>query len=179
MARGLWVASGTRQCDRCSTEYVPYTERQRYCSRQCGWLHRAAIRPKNPDWLAGRQVERPVKCLGCAADGVSRSWNWYCGSCAAERDRSKNRRKNTARRAVISGDFTVGEIGDRDGWRCHICGHAVNKLRSGLHPKGPTIDHLVPIAHGGSDTRENVALAHRLCNTRRGTGGVVQLRLVS
>jgi 5-methylcytosine-specific restriction endonuclease McrA len=29
------------------------------------------------------------------------------------------------------------------------------------------IDHVVPIAKGGSDTAENVAVTHRLCNLTR------------
>lgn len=153
--------------------------RKVYCSEACGWLHRTALRPKNPDWLMGRQVERSVRCLACDATGVARSWNWYCAGCRAERNRAINRKKNTKRRAVVPGDYTLADIGSRDGWRCHLCGRSVNRLKSGNLPTGPTIDHLIPISQGGADTRENVALAHRRCNTRRGTGGVVQLRLVA
>ena len=43
---------------------------------------------------------------------------------------------------------------------------------------GATVDHLVPIAAGGLHTWDNVALAHRRCNLKRGAAGIVQLRLV-
>jgi len=33
---------------------------------------------------------------------------------------------------------------------------------------GPTIDHVIPIVHGGPDTKANVQLAHRKCNTDKG-----------
>jgi 5-methylcytosine-specific restriction endonuclease McrA len=46
------------------------------------------------------------------------------------------------------------------------------------HPDAPTIDHLLPLCDGGDDVRANVQLAHFLCNSRRGAGGVVQLALV-
>lgn len=64
------------------------------------------------------------------------------------------------------------EIAERDGWKCHICGKRVTK-------KDWSLDHLVPLSKGGSHTPENVALAHRRCNSRRGTGCLpAQLRLV-
>lgn len=36
------------------------------------------------------------------------------------------------------------------------------------HPRSPVIDHIVPLALGGDDTRANVQLAHFLCNARKG-----------
>lgn len=64
------------------------------------------------------------------------------------------------------------EIAERDGWKCHICGKRVTK-------KNWSLDHLVPLSKGGSHTPENVALAHRICNSRRGRGCLpAQLRLV-
>jgi 5-methylcytosine-specific restriction endonuclease McrA len=33
---------------------------------------------------------------------------------------------------------------------------------------GATIDHVLPISKGGLDTMENVALAHWICNIRKG-----------
>lgn len=32
-----------------------------------------------------------------------------------------------------------------------------------------TLDHIVPLAHGGQHTRRNARAAHASCNTRRGT----------
>lgn len=90
-----------------------------------------------------------------------------------------NRRKNAKRRGARVGDrFTIEEIGDRDGWRCHLCRRRVDRRLSGTLPKGPTIDHLVPISAGGLDERANVALAHRECNLRRRHIGPAQLLLV-
>jgi 5-methylcytosine-specific restriction endonuclease McrA len=40
------------------------------------------------------------------------------------------------------------------------------------------VDHLVPIAAGGSHTWDNVAVAHWDCNQSRGHTGPAQLRLV-
>jgi 5-methylcytosine-specific restriction endonuclease McrA len=46
------------------------------------------------------------------------------------------------------------------------------------HPRSPTVDHLIPVSEGGTDAPENLRLAHRTCNTKRGTRGTVQLLLV-
>ena len=60
----------------------------------------------------------------------------------------------------------------RDNGRCHICHHKVSL-------KTFTLDHLVPLARGGEHTARNQAVAHRTCNTKRGTGRLpAQLRLL-
>jgi 5-methylcytosine-specific restriction endonuclease McrA len=59
--------------------------------------------------------------------------------------------------------FTTLEIANRDGWKCHICRKQVTFTTK-------SIDHLIPLSKGGSHTRANVALAHLVCNRRRGGG---------
>lgn len=55
------------------------------------------------------------------------------------------------------------------GQSCHLCGEEVPYLAGTAHePKGATVDHIIPIACGGSHTWANVALAHRTCNISRG-----------
>lgn len=52
-------------------------------------------------------------------------------------------------------------LADRDGWICHLCKELVQK-------DSWSMDHLIPLSLGGNHTYDNVALAHRLCNVRRG-----------
>ena len=42
---------------------------------------------------------------------------------------------------------------------CHLCGQ----------DGADTADHIVPVSHGGRNTIDNVAPAHRRCNEARGT----------
>jgi 5-methylcytosine-specific restriction endonuclease McrA len=52
-------------------------------------------------------------------------------------------------------------------------------LIDGRLPMAPTVDHVIPISEGGTDTKANVQLAHRICNLRKGKRGTPQqLRLV-
>lgn len=52
-------------------------------------------------------------------------------------------------------------IRDRDKGLCGICGHAVASDEQSL-------DHIVPLARGGTHEPANVQLAHRSCNSRKG-----------
>jgi len=60
-------------------------------------------------------------------------------------------------------------IAERDGWTCHLCGERVLKVKA-PHPLSPSLDHVVPLAHGGAHEPGNVALAHLRCNVLRGAG---------
>jgi 5-methylcytosine-specific restriction endonuclease McrA len=85
---------------------------------------------------------------------------------------ARTRRKRALRRGGSAQPYDRRTIYQRDGGRCHICGETVDPDRFHL-------DHLVPIADGGADAPENVAVAHPRCNLRRGRGRTpVQLRLV-
>lgn len=56
----------------------------------------------------------------------------------------------------------------RDGYRCRYCRGVGTKNRG---PDGEVwhIDHVVPVALGGSNTEENKALACQTCNLKKGT----------
>jgi len=88
-----------------------------------------------------------------------------------ENRRERDRRKNHKRRAVLLAAFVEDvkplRVYARDGWRCHICGLKVDKRLAGTHQRGPTLDHLIPLSKGGQHSYDNVALAHRVCNTKK------------
>jgi 5-methylcytosine-specific restriction endonuclease McrA len=70
-----------------------------------------------------------------------------------------------------TGSFTGAGLGgkaklrlwERDGGLCHICREPVNNLTDA------TRDHIVPLSAGGCTCTGNIALAHRGCNSRRGS----------
>jgi len=47
---------------------------------------------------------------------------------------------------------------------CHICGQPIDYDAHYLDPLAFTVDHITPIARGGSHTLDNAAAAHRKCN---------------
>ena len=58
-------------------------------------------------------------------------------------------------------DVSRDEIAERDNHLCHICG-----LFCSVHDL--TLDHVVPLSKGGAHTKENIRIAHRECNSRKG-----------
>ena len=122
---------------------------------------------------------------------------WYAGFCADCRtpfihnmpqtntcsDRCKARLSNSRRRAVKKSAFVEDvsrqKIYERDGWRCQLCRKPVDRTKSVPHPKAPVLDHIIPLAAGGTHEPANVQCAHFMCNSLKGDrGGGEQLLLI-
>lgn len=88
----------------------------------------------------------------------------------AERSRDTARRRRArVRGAELGRNFSGREVAERDGNRCHLCGGRVNLRLKHPHPRSASLDHLVPLALGGSHELANVRLAHLDCNVSKGT----------
>jgi hypothetical protein len=163
----------SRSCKHCSSPFDTSRTRHVFCSQACREKHRQQRKRKGP-----RQL-RLIPCMACGVPVMSIGVRTHCADCRKTHQAAINRRKNSKRKGASIGiHYTVNEIGDRDGWRCHLCRRKINRTLPGTDELGPTIDHLIPVAHGGVDERENVAIAHRSCNVKRQDRGAVQLRLV-
>jgi 5-methylcytosine-specific restriction endonuclease McrA len=68
------------------------------------------------------------------------------------RQRGAPRVEKIDRAAIIARDQSI----------CHLCGLVVP-------PEEMSLDHLIPLARGGSHTADNLAVAHLVCNKKRGT----------
>ena len=162
---------------------------RRYCSAECRLLvqaeHARDRYQRDVDWAESKRAKQRVRRRSCSDCGIDlgpktdlQTGPRWCDECRAERLRATNRRKNVKRRGAKVGiHYTLNEIGDRDGWKCHLCRRKVDQTLPGTHARGPTIDHLVPVVEGGLDEPANVAVAHRACNVKRRHKGVAQLRL--
>jgi 5-methylcytosine-specific restriction endonuclease McrA len=63
----------------------------------------------------------------------------------------------------------IAALRARDGWKCQLCGKDFADPAP-AHPDemSVTVDHLEPAWKGGSAALEDLRLAHRICNMRRG-----------
>ncbi len=60
---------------------------------------------------------------------------------------------------------------------CALCGQPIDYAAQYPSPLSFVVDHITPLARGGSDTRSNVQPAHAECNARKGPrGGDLVLR---
>lgn len=174
-----------RLCQCCGYSFTPSDHRHkvaRFCSATCNAASKGQSTPDGSCrlyWWRCRDCSVVFKLSGDRPPGG----NCLCDVCrplARQRTmRDINRRKNAKRRGAGAGDYTLKMLGDRDGWRCHLCGRKVREDLSGNDKWGPTPDHLVPVSAGGRDEFVNVALAHRHCNVARSNRGEVQLRLLA
>lgn len=64
----------------------------------------------------------------------------------------------SARRAIF----------ERDGWICGLCGEQIDPNLKWPDPMCGTLDHIVPIALGGSHDTANRQAAHLGCNSAKG-----------
>lgn len=68
------------------------------------------------------------------------------------------------------------ELGAVFDMKCAICGVAVDPDDVWVNEKGikcfgrnyPTVDHIIPLKHGGTDTLDNVQLTCKHCNSSKG-----------
>ncbi|HEV8360905.1 MAG TPA: HNH endonuclease [Candidatus Thermoplasmatota archaeon] len=67
------------------------------------------------------------------------------------------------------------ELAEAQSFACALCGlpfdsRCFTDQRRAVPPRlRATIDHIVPRSKGGSDARENLQVAHKLCNQRKGS----------
>lgn len=93
------------------------------------------------------------------------------------------RRAHKAKRRAVERGLEADRIDpikvfERDGWRCHLCGCKTPKrLRGTCELSAPELDHVVPLALGGTHTWGNVACACRKCNGEKGANPLGQLLL--
>lgn len=175
---GRQIAAGYRQrtCSRRCRSIVNGLEAQaRRVSHQCAQENkraadasvRAAARAQAD---ATRSAVRAciLSARVCRECGVSIATRGpqarYCTVCGP----LVNRRINHARRRVAR---KTGEAVDpikvfeRDGWKCHLCLRmTLPGQRGSYHPRAPELDHIVPLAKGGSHTYANAACSCRKCN---------------
>ena len=86
---------------------------------------------------------------------------------------NKNRHRNARKNGKMDYGITFAKLIKRDGNICALCGKPVDINDFHLSKTGrivpnanyPSVDHIIPLAKGGTHTWDNVQLAHFLCNS--------------
>lgn len=108
-----------------------------------------------------------------SASNTSGRGRSVCDECNVKRIGGHEERARVFGCAVEGVDrFRVFE---RDGWVCQLCGkHVLRKaMRSKetgrLHPRSPSLDHIIPLSKGGPHSESNCQCACLACNIKKGS----------
>lgn len=141
----------------------------KYCSTACMRQHIVEVQC--------RKCGQPAKAIGGRKTTI-------CAECRRKANRRAGNHKRRARyHGVKYVSFPVRSIFERDNYTCQLCGKAVlqkaayRKRDGKIHPRSPTIDHIVAMANGGNHEPSNCQTACFMCNSRKGSKAFGQLRM--
>lgn len=163
-------------CNGCGIDFQAMAKRdgKPFCTHDCYLDNRYGINRANEKIIKACKLTI-ITCIDCQVYIVRRSWHHIrCKRCAYLKDieRSTQREHEIRIPHRQAGDkITRKELHAKDGGRCYIC-HRLTVL----HNKGKkrnkrlaTIDHVIPVAHGGLHTWANVRNCCWECNIRKGS----------
>jgi 5-methylcytosine-specific restriction endonuclease McrA len=163
LLRGLDMTTPSRWADRggtclvCgSSELKPGS--RKFCSAACARRHYTnSGKPLNASCsLCGQTIDllTPGKARnGGKSTRRRRRDAAFCDTCAGR----KALRHKTSRLVVAA----------HSGTDCGICGLPVDMSIKFPDRQSPTVDHIVSVAHGGTDDLENLQIAHYGCNSTK------------
>jgi 5-methylcytosine-specific restriction endonuclease McrA len=176
MYRSLYPRKSDVSCKTCG-KMIGESSRA-YCSVECWQQH---------------EVEMP--CRKCGGPSIAKAGrkSAVCVSCKerarrvtnslAKQRYGRNHRQRARYHGVKHVAFPVRSIYERDGYKCQLCGDKTllkvtyRKRDTKIHPRSPTIDHIVPMCKGGNHEPANCQTACFICNSRKSGKGGGQTRL--
>jgi 5-methylcytosine-specific restriction endonuclease McrA len=177
-----------RICQNCGKAYQSTRSNDTgCCSQACVFLLRRAPQTQ-VELYAGLRMDPRERRAASITPLPSLRRCWYAGRCPEcgtwfvstqpeIRSCSKScahRAAGSRRRALLRDAFVAPvsriAIYERDNWTCQLCGKPVDRESVTPSPLAPSIDHIIPLANGGTHEPANVQCAHFLCNSLKGAG---------
>lgn len=151
---GVWCS----QCVVCDAAFV--ARRKRSCCGDVCLREKARAESLRAYHEKRKYVERAAKtCAGCGIrfEPHHGAQTKYCTAKCGRRDFARRHGKNNLTRARAAGVLYEPvdpiRVFDRDGWTCAMCGVKTPRgLRGSYCENAPELDHVIPIARGGSHT---------------------------
>ena len=149
------------QCDKCKEARASEQEKAQSVRMMCGVLNALA------------EYKKPKKCEYCGKEYHSQYLNAkYCSKrCkrkATGKDNASIRKRCKKYGVYYDPTVTRKRVLERDNYTCQICGKICNPddtTWGTFGPDFPTIDHVIPLAKGGTHTIENTQCACAMCNS--------------
>lgn len=168
-------------CEQCGEafEWSRLGSEKRFCSRACQQARESA---RQRSRTRRRKLQR---LIAKQAKGTSSTWVWVvgvcdeCGACftrhgeaspfcSSRCSRKQARRRRRARECGVRiSRVRRYAIYERDEWTCHLCNFPVDRTAEVPELEAPVLDHVIPLASGGSHSEDNLRTAHFWCNSYR------------
>lgn len=170
------------KCDRCGKHYFTNRSNSIHCDK-C--IDQIELEKTNriSNWKG-----KYIKCKECGKRFEMRSSrSKFCSTKCRDKNyyRTKDlkRRKRLQENGKVNYRISKEKLIEKEGDNCKICGKPVNfddcYYNEDGHfiagPKYPSIDHIIPVAKGGTHTWDNVQLAHRYCNSTKRDESVFEI----
>lgn len=164
---------------KCCSETFKSTREKKYCSKECQLeANKKQMRERKKKLF----IPELKKCKYCNNEFITqfKKSKTYCSD---ECKRKMNnllsklhdgkRAERIQRNGKIHNDITLKKLYKKHNGLCSICGEKCDYEDYSISKEGyfiansnyPSIDHIIPIAKGGTHTWNNVQLAHRICNS--------------
>lgn len=176
VVNGTWTAGN--ECPLCRHDQIDKRQKERREQTEHDARIKAEQRAKKAAELISRQTEERLAihiCKNCGQEYSIGATGYnsikYCSEKCMKRwaMRVKNdRRIKKLKTRRHDTDITLEKLFRRDGGVCYLCGKKcdwTDVVGGNASDNYPSIDHVIPVAKGGTHTWDNIKLAHRLCNT--------------
>jgi hypothetical protein len=170
------------ECDRCGRHYFTNRSNSVHCDR-C--IDKIELEKTNriSNWKG-----KYIKCKECGKRFEMRSSkSKFCSTKCSDKNyyrvKELRRRKKLQENGRVNYKISKRKLIEREGSKCKLCGEPVDfndyhYKEEGYFiagPKYPSIDHIIPVAKGGTHTWDNVQLAHRHCNSVKSDSSALEL----
>lgn len=166
-----------KSCQVCSAQFETARDSAKYCSADCRQEQSkavvaqrvkakfAALYPGGVKHKTCRWCEKPMK----VSAKKSYAGRLYHPDCSKEAERARYRIKTVKRqnKLVKPSRLAADEVVRTYGSDCHICQLPIDTTLPRTSKLGLTVDHLIPLSKGGTDTMDNLRPAHWLCNIKK------------
>ena len=166
-------------CNHLTEEQIKQRRLEKEINKTLSELSKEIKDINNRNELFEKELSKIKECEYCGRIFYAKDYNWYCSDiCKANMKKEKRKARKRLREAKakkngkIEWNISLEKLIQRDEGICKICGRQVDTEDYYYTDEGyfiagdnyPSIDHIIPLAKGGTHTWNNIQLAHRHCN---------------
>lgn len=151
-------------CKQCGNTFFSSSKTATFCSEECRLQWKSEHAAPMLIYFhecehCGKKFESPQKTRKFCSDGCQRK----------SYDKKHEIRRRTRKKINGDADYSISlkRLYKRDQGICAICGEEVDMMCDPNSNEYGSIDHIIPLAKGGTHTWDNVQLAHRICNSNK------------